>query len=474
MMSLLQGSNLWFTIAFVVVAVLLRWRRVPWGAWGGIYVSLGILGTFWGILIALLGFNTNDIETSVPALIDGMKTAFATSVVGTTVAIITRLADLLRPRHVDETAPRPQDYLATMRAQTAALAAIKAGIGGDNDSSLLVQVQKLRLDMQDFMKKLSSQSTDAIVEALKEVIKDFNAKINEQFGDNFKQLNEAVGRLVGWMDGHQELVTKSHDQLKQAIVAMEVASGVIQSSGDALKAVSNELGAIRVHLGETAHVVRQLPPTLERIRGSLENLSGSAESLTENVARLGAVVDTLTAANANLAVAMEHWTALAEETPAASEAIRGMVESVRAHAEAVTQEQRQLIAALRAQIVTLAADLTTAQQGLLVGLRQGLAAELQSLTTGLRTSQTKLLGELETALTESGNRNHEAIDKQIRALDEALGKELSEALKLLGGKLGSLSQQFVNDYGPLTEQLSQVVKLASTIEAERRAGRPNV
>ena len=38
----------------------------------------------------------------------------------------------------------------------------------------------------------------AIIEALREVIKDFNTKITEQFGDNFKELNSAVSKLLSW------------------------------------------------------------------------------------------------------------------------------------------------------------------------------------------------------------------------------------------------------------------------------------
>ena len=46
MMSLFQGSNLYFTIIFVVVAILLRWRRVPWSPWDSVFVSVVILVTF--------------------------------------------------------------------------------------------------------------------------------------------------------------------------------------------------------------------------------------------------------------------------------------------------------------------------------------------------------------------------------------------------------------------------------------------
>ena len=44
--------------------------------------TLGVLGTFWGITVGLLDFNSNDLGTSIPELLDGMKTAFFTSLAG--------------------------------------------------------------------------------------------------------------------------------------------------------------------------------------------------------------------------------------------------------------------------------------------------------------------------------------------------------------------------------------------------------
>jgi hypothetical protein len=39
------------------------------------------------------------------------------------------------------------------------------------------------------------------------VVKDFNARINEQFGENFKQLNEGVAKLLVWQEQHVETIT---------------------------------------------------------------------------------------------------------------------------------------------------------------------------------------------------------------------------------------------------------------------------
>ena len=44
--------------------------------------SIGILGTFTGIIAGLLNFDTKDIDTSIGPLLEGLKTAFITSLFG--------------------------------------------------------------------------------------------------------------------------------------------------------------------------------------------------------------------------------------------------------------------------------------------------------------------------------------------------------------------------------------------------------
>ena len=44
--------------------------------------TMGVLGTFLGITLGLLCFNTEDLPTSIPQLLEGLKTAFFTSLAG--------------------------------------------------------------------------------------------------------------------------------------------------------------------------------------------------------------------------------------------------------------------------------------------------------------------------------------------------------------------------------------------------------
>ena len=45
-------------------------------------ITIGIFGTFFGVYLGLYNFNTDNITESVPILINGLKTAFLTSLAG--------------------------------------------------------------------------------------------------------------------------------------------------------------------------------------------------------------------------------------------------------------------------------------------------------------------------------------------------------------------------------------------------------
>lgn len=53
-----------------------------------IFTTLGILGTFLGIFVGLQKFDVQNINDSIPILLDGMKTAFLTSILGIVLSII--------------------------------------------------------------------------------------------------------------------------------------------------------------------------------------------------------------------------------------------------------------------------------------------------------------------------------------------------------------------------------------------------
>ena len=55
--------------------------------------TLGVLGTFIGIAFGLRNFDVSDIDASVPSLLEGLKVAFGTSIVGMMAALAFRFTE---------------------------------------------------------------------------------------------------------------------------------------------------------------------------------------------------------------------------------------------------------------------------------------------------------------------------------------------------------------------------------------------
>jgi methyl-accepting chemotaxis protein len=272
-------------IAFPFVLLLaLVWvvRQGRTKALPSISISLGITFTFVGIFLALLGFDVNDIQGSIPELLNGMRLAFGTSIIGMVTAVLYRVIPGAFDWSRSQVGQARRSEVATVRDLDAAqarrhaetlkqLQRIHRALADEDDATLVTQLQKLRtslVDKQDemlqafntFAEKVAEDQTEALIEALSDVIRDFNAKINEQFGENFKQLNEAVGRLLDWQKQYTEHVEQMSQQLGQSLQAIqesEKALGLIKTHSLHFTEVANELKTVIATYHQEIKVLEQ-------------------------------------------------------------------------------------------------------------------------------------------------------------------------------------------------------------------------
>ena len=91
--------------------------------------TLGVLGTFLGVTKGLYHFNPQDLDASIPALLDGLKTAFVTSLAGMIGSLIlTRIVN----RCFDEVDSEELEQDKQLRLITA-LTAIQNYLSGDEN-----------------------------------------------------------------------------------------------------------------------------------------------------------------------------------------------------------------------------------------------------------------------------------------------------------------------------------------------------
>ena len=66
--------------------------------------------------------------------------------------------------------------------------------------------------LDEFARTVAENNCRALIDVLKDVIREFNEKRSERFGENFKQLNEAIGQVLVWQERYRQQRAEMIDQ----------------------------------------------------------------------------------------------------------------------------------------------------------------------------------------------------------------------------------------------------------------------
>jgi predicted nucleic acid-binding Zn-ribbon protein len=253
-------------ISVIGIFFQLRWTRRGGTLGPTLLTTLGIFFCFLGIALGLSDFDPNDVRSSVPHLLQGIRTSFWSSVTGIGWALLIKIRLVMFGEPPIATTTSGEG--ATIDDLAAELVRLNAGIGGEAGSSLLGEIRISREQTSDRLERLSSAldthaqrtsdaATQSFTKALSAVVSDFNAGLMSQFGENFKALNDAVERLAGW-------IAQYESQLESAMVR-EAESARALSDASARYVDMIDKSAVFV---QTASALQTLLTTLtdERVR----------------------------------------------------------------------------------------------------------------------------------------------------------------------------------------------------------------
>ena len=245
-----------------------------------IMTSLGILGTFCGIFLALypLDFSPGKMNDSVQFLLEGMRTAFVTSLLGLLSAIAFKCFVSLRITS-KETAPTERHQVLNR------LDAIKQAIAGDDDSSLVTQFQKLRDENRDGFSKLDGlnetirdallKNLDTLIEDLREIIgkqlgdalRNIEEALIKQFGKTFAEFNEATQAIKRWQEEHRNQVEK----LTEAF----------NLSAEKIKQIADDCGRIPATMDQLRETLSLAQANIDSLNGVVEAFAGMRKNAEE-------------------------------------------------------------------------------------------------------------------------------------------------------------------------------------------------
>ncbi|RIL02188.1 MAG: hypothetical protein DCC75_13365, partial [Proteobacteria bacterium] len=185
-------------------------------------VSIGLFGTFFGVLIGLYGFDTEDISSSVPRLLEGLKFAFAISVLGMFLSLALSV--------LEKFTGGSDDDAEVLRSINRKMGGLVASI--ESPAELISQFTEMKSFLKSHLEhidksldqalgQLAKGATKEVMQALQNIITEFNENLKTQFGENFKQLNEACFKMVEWQDRYKKHVDTTEKHLSTVIKSLD-------------------------------------------------------------------------------------------------------------------------------------------------------------------------------------------------------------------------------------------------------------
>ena len=258
-------------------------------------VSLGVLGTFIGIFMGLQDFNPNNMKESIDTILVGLKTAFFTSITGMGVALILSIIQKLSPQNHTTSQKTDQSLLEEISSKLNLL-------NNDNNTQKIVEsIEKFRQQssqsnqalisilnsnfaqmnhaLEVAIEALSKGATQEIIEALKEVIQQFNQELQSQFGENFVHLNQSVINLLEWQENY-----KSHIETLEERLNLSTQS--IEKSKDSLELISSKNSAIFQVYQELQDIIYTYDKQTQKLNEDLKTydlLSKNAQNMFSTI-----------------------------------------------------------------------------------------------------------------------------------------------------------------------------------------------
>ncbi|EPF6111669.1 type II Zorya anti-phage system protein ZorA2 [Enterobacter cloacae] len=496
--------------------------------------ALGILGTFIGIIIGLLNFNTESIDTSIPVLLGGLKTAFITSIVGMFFAILFNGLDAFffanKRRQLEADIPAsvtPEHIHQELKEQNKHLVKLIAGMSGSEEGSIVAQIKLLRNEISDtsraqisnhsnFSNKLWEQlqqfadlmakgATEQIIDALRQVIIDFNNNLTEQFGENFKALDTSVKKLVDWQENYKKQVEQMGEQYQQSVESLVETRKAVAGIWEECKEIPLAMAELRDVLQVNQHQIGELSRHLETFVAIRDK---ATDVLPEIQTKMSEVGELLKLGAANVSASLEQTS---QQILINADSMRvALDEGTEGFRQSVTQTQ-QAFASMAHDVSNSSETLTSTLGDTITEMKQSGDEFLKSLEThsrelhrnmeqnttnvidmfsktgekfnqqlssnadnmfgSMQSSFDKASAGLTSQVKESIEKFGSSINEQLHAFEQATEREMNREMQSLGNALLSISKGFVGNYERLLKEYQAVMgQLQTLISANQKRG----
>ena len=229
--------------------------------------TLGVLGTFFGITMGLMAFDTTDLDKSIPGLLDGLKTAFFTSLAG---MIGSMILSAFIGRKQDEKDGGISDI---NQAAGTICQAVKqmSDLNKSTIEKLASQMEEQEKDRKAFYSTMGS-----VMESVK--------KTQASISESLQSINKSQSAVESEM--HSVVI----NQRSQNEVLFEATGSMINSIGrleENSTTQTSHLAATQKSIVEIAEFTHHIPDLVDLVEGMV----GTQEEINNQVQKLKNILD---------------------------------------------------------------------------------------------------------------------------------------------------------------------------------------
>lgn len=466
---------------------------------GNIASTIGVLGTFVGISIGLWKFNPNDITSSVPLLLSGMKIAFATSIIGMAASIFMKYIAL--KNEDEENIDDIMELFNTMIAESR------------NVNNTLIENQKQTENVLNKVSEIwASHQENLTVELKSEILNLNNNTISKQeeligefkkLGECFTLLNSGVNNLLTWQENYKETIENTTKELETVIQTIHNADESIESiskNSSLIKENNEKLSEVLKEINKTQNVIIDSNKSIIEIsntaKESIPQINEHFTNIDNRTKESTAYLQTLISENLNnIKSYLEKITedVLSKTTQSIYENNRQFKYEISEH----ISQCKMLIYSLKDLIPDINEHLLSTQKRFnktlihfneevqnsfkentyeinkQVQLLKENTANINNTLDDTISLSTKRLENITVATSNQIKTMAEEMEKlcvrKIEKLDNTLIEEFTDALSCLAGQLVTISEGFSEDYYRLLEELKEAFAqndVVSTIDNE--------
>ena len=393
--------------------------------------------------------------------------------------------------------------------------------------NIIYEHNRLRAEFETFSNNVSETftklATEELIKALKSVIDEFNTNMVNQFGENFKHLNEAVDRMVEWQKVHRQNLEKLAEEFQVAVDSIE-------ESRKSIKSIAESSNQIAIRSESIVACSEKLDPILHTLNGQLEafdrmsrtaqnampiigksindltngfsetvekaisdsneSMEGQRRAFEEQFNSLQGSIDetskqfnnmtsqfsetvktSISESNKNLDDQRQAFKDIHEgfETALTNsyQQFKGVVNDIKGQIDQVfTESAKQIVESTSEFTANLSQQLEKPLEDFSDNLSQNVNKSIEKS----QASVDQQLGALKTQSEQLNSTLRQSVNdlqSHVDIFQQSLEEALEESLNGLVGQLTSLSNKFVEDYEPLTIQLQKVIEIANDIQDQR-------